>query len=200
MQNWLWADPDHVFWMRVVIALAPGLWVLLAGITGFLFYRWRERARLREQIMADLRKVRLDAIAAVLKAWVAHYKDFYEARHLRSILAMAQDPADQVKLRDLVAAAEAREKQSLTVFTDLVMEKAMLLPKSITAAYMRYMKAPAHTRQRQRALNEVEAAFQALLPPLPERWRPIWKFRFWIASKAGADEEALASPERPQVP
>lgn len=196
MRNWLWADPDHVFWMRVVIALAPGLWVLLAGVAGFLFYRWRERARLQEQTMADLRKLRLDAIAAVLTTWVAHYKDLYEARHLRSILAMAQDPADQVKLRDLVAAAEAREKQSLTVFTDLVMEKAMLLPKSVTAAYMRYMKAPAHTRQRERALNEVEAAFQAFLPKLPERRRPFWKLRYRIATWAGADEEEVAPSRR----
>ncbi len=196
MQNWLWADPDHVFWMRLVLALAPGVWVPLAGFAGFLLFRWRERARLQEQTMAELRKVRLEAIADVLKAWTAHFAASYEARHLRGILNIAQDPQDQAKLKAMIAGVEAREKKSLTEFTDLVMARAMLLPKSVTAAYMRYMKAPAHTRQRERALNEVEAAFQALLPKLPERWRPIWKLRYRIATWAGADKDELP----PSVP
>jgi hypothetical protein len=62
----------------------------------------------------------------------------------------------------------------------------------ITAAYMRYLNAPEHTRQRERAVGEVEAAFKAYLPKLRERWRPIWKLRYRIATWAGADEEEVA--------
>ena len=74
MPSWLWADPEHVFWMRVAVAAAPGLWVALACLLGAAFFRWQESSRLLEQSMADLRKLRVEAIAGVIEVWTTHYR------------------------------------------------------------------------------------------------------------------------------
>lgn len=187
---WLWANPDHVFWMRLALALADGLWVALAGLFGLVFLRWRERVRLEEEAQGALRKLRIEALLAAVEAWSGHYRANLQVKHFREVIARAQAPGEREQLQQVLAQFEAQEQASMAQFTELMMVKAMLLPHSMYEPYRRYLNAPDNTRQRERAFGELEAAFRAYLPPLSERWRPIWKLRYWIATKLGADEDS----------
>jgi hypothetical protein len=192
MPTWLLADPGHVFWMQFMIALADGLLVVAAGAIGFSVFRWRERARHEEELRAELRKRRLDAVLAVIDAWTTHYHAHAEKRLLSSLLPVqaAQPGADREQLAEKHAATLAREHAALVEFSSVVLARSVFLPPDLAQACNRYVTAPDGTRQRERAFQHAEALFRAYLPSLPGRTAWWWRFRYFLSSRAGADDEA----------
>jgi hypothetical protein len=186
---WLWGDPERVFWMRLALELAAGFWVGVAGIVGLLVFRRRERARLEEVIQAELRKQILEALMAVTRAWLAHYTAHIAAARYRATLQVG-DVGDNIDaIKEAIQALTTREEEELNRLRELMTAKGMLIPDFIMDAYVRYVTAPAGTKQRHRGFRQMELAFKSYLPRMPLYLGPLWNLRFRIGTWSGWEKE-----------
>lgn len=186
---WLWSDPEHVFWMRLMLALAGGIWVAATAVAGFFLFRWRERARLDEEVKAGLRKQILEALIVVSQAWLAHYTAHNEAARHRTLLEKTEDLSAAENIKALLNAAEAREQEEFGRLNDLIVAKGMLIPDFILDAYFRYATAPVGTKQRRRGFRQMELAFKSFLPRMHISLGPFGRLRFLLGTWSGWEKE-----------
>lgn len=174
--------------MRLALELSGGLWVGVAGLIGFAVFRRRERARLEEELQARLRKDILEALTSVTQVWLAHYTAHIEAARYRALL-QAVDADDESEIKQVVDALERREEEEFKRLREMMIVKGMLIPEFIMDAYVRYVTAPAGTKQRHRGFRQMELAFKSYLPRMPLYLGPLWKLRFRIGTWSGWEKE-----------
>lgn len=169
-------DRNHVRWSDRAVTFWETAFI---GIFGFLFgglyTRSRERARLDEEALAGLRKVRVDAVVDVLKAVGRQYRATISMFTAAEEYEREKSDAAGQKMLDLAAQRLAATRETNDVaFTNIV-----LVPPAVRLAITRHLGALAEAESPQAAQTAVEGIAHALeeyLPPI-SRYQPFWAIR-----------------------